>query len=894
MTSPNEEDIKVGLEDEFSVPAERAADAAEHLERELKKLNRTLLNLSKRFDKAAASALKYAGAMETASGATKKFNAEAEKVEPKMAKVDKSTDRTTKTLDKHSKAVKKTESDYKKFTSRLGKVFNVVKAGVPFLMAMGKGLALVGAVSGAAGAAQGLVAFAVAASNVVAFAALMPSALLALVSVFATMKMAVKGVGNAFKAAAAGDTQAFNDALKNLTPSAQKFVKNLLPFIPMMKNIQKVAQESFFAPIIKLGAQAANNILPSISKGVADVGANMGKAAASVLSWFASFDGKVLIQDVFMAGSQAASAFGTMAEPILQGVSDVVHVMADNFKQFTFAIGAGGAKFGMWLSSIAESGKLEAMFQRAVAFAKQLWQTGKDLWTIFSNLGSVLIAGFSGTGILTFIHLAAQFVSSAEGLQVVKQIFDTLSSLGDALMPLFTQLASILISSVIPAIKPIVEALAPAFVGILQALGQGLQMLLPMWPILAQSIQMLLKALEPILPALGALLNFLGTELGLIAQILGAVLAPVLQLIIAPIQILGNLFAQYANALLPKLMPLFNQLTETFMQMVPPIQQVIQMFSDQFAAILPQLMDAIMQVTPVLLNLVIQGVQPFLAILQQLVPFMPQVIQAFMQMLLAIIQIAPALMPVVQAFIAMLPAILPVIPLVVQMGVVLLRLVSIAFIAAAGLAQFAGDAIGALNRVVAFVAGTFQSIGNLLSHPFEAAKSIILGIVGDIKGAIDSIASKAQSALSSLNPLNAFRAFGGPVVTGQTYTVGEIGPELYIPKSGSPFMIGEHGMEDRTFPSQGTIVPSFMLEAMERVSKAAERRVAAMEARAAQQGDQMAMVGAARATRTGEATYQENNYSFSFPGAVFNREMDIEKAVRDAIRKANRDDKERR
>jgi hypothetical protein len=58
------------------------------------------------------------------------------------------------------------------------------------------------------------------------------------------------------------------------------------------------------------------------------------------------------------------------------------------------------------------------------------------------------------------------------------------------------------------------------------------------------------------------------------------------------------------------------------------------------------------------------------------------------------------------------------------------------------------------------------------------------------------------------------RFAGGPVAAGQTYLVGEIGPELFVPNGGGePQMVGMGGMELRDFHASGTIIPTSLVGA---------------------------------------------------------------------------------
>jgi hypothetical protein len=171
--------------------------------------------------------------------------------------------------------------------------------------------------------------------------------------------------------------------------------------------------------------------------------------------------------------------------------------------------------------------------------------------------------------------------------------------------------------------------------------------------------------------------------------------------------------------------------------------------------------------------------------------------------------------------------------------------------------------------------------------PFKAAEGIISGIIGGIASSINGLLNKITGFPGAIaKKLNPFKFAGGPVAAGTTYTVGEIGPELYVPgNGGEPYMIGEHGMEDRMFPSSGTIVPSFMLDTFKRLQQTMER-----------DGENMSRE--LQPAGRGGDTYNEYNYEVNVGvhGTTEKplTEYDIEKAVEKAIKKADKDKRERR
>lgn len=67
---------------------------------------------------------------------------------------------------------------------------------------------------------------------------------------------------------------------------------------------------------------------------------------------------------------------------------------------------------------------------------------------------------------------------------------------------------------------------------------------------------------------------------------------------------------------------------------------------------------------------------------------------------------------------------------------------------------------------------------------------------------------------------------GGLVFAGQQYIVGEGGPEAFVSSGGMFKMIGVHGQEHRTFPTDGMVIPNYALPDDTRITTALAERTA--------------------------------------------------------------------
>ena len=118
---------------------------------------------------------------------------------------------------------------------------------------------------------------------------------------------------------------------------------------------------------------------------------------------------------------------------------------------------------------------------------------------------------------------------------------------------------------------------------------------------------------------------------------------------------------------------------------------------------------------------------------------------------------------------------------------------------------------------------------------------------------------------------------GGPVLGGVQYIVGERGPEMFVPRAGTPFVVGQHGQEQRTFQQPGVIIPNHELAVRTLPNEAAQRDIKPPQ----------------QASGSGQ-------YSLGSSAPVVNigtinakSEFDVVKAVRRGITEAERDRRER-
>lgn len=116
----------------------------------------------------------------------------------------------------------------------------------------------------------------------------------------------------------------------------------------------------------------------------------------------------------------------------------------------------------------------------------------------------------------------------------------------------------------------------------------------------------------------------------------------------------------------------------------------------------------------------------------------------------------------------------------------------------------------------------FRSLRNRIGDIVQGIKDRITGIWDGLTSGLQDRIQQVKDMFKSLFPGLGdllFNFAGGPISAGDRSVVGEIGPEMFVPFSGAPQMLGEHGAEIRTFNQSGVIIPNHLLSAMSMQSR---------------------------------------------------------------------------
>lgn len=589
------------------------------------------------------------------------------------------------------------------------------------------GLAAV-AVGGLAGPLVAVSAQALAAAGSMAAlgAAMAPSAIMAAGMAVGVLKSAFSGMGDAINAESVED---FNKAIEGMPPAAQEAAGALRGLKDQMSELGDNVSQSFWENFTNIGDLSA--VLAPLQASMTALAADMGKATSGLVAFVSQGVGleamTTMLDHAQTAGSNLSYAFAAVAKGLVAVGAAVGPVLGD----MTAKIEQMATAWSERMVAGFQDGSLQQYFADAATKVQEFWgvlqQVGSIVGAVFSAMNAAG-APFLGT-IGQAITATEQWVTSAQGMETLTTFFTNMTNAVGVLLPIIGQLATIIGTTVAPAIGDFVTAIGPGLQSAMDGLGRGLQVIAPFASVFGSALGSVLSAVAPLLPVLAPLIPLLGGMakafqmvqgvLPVVSTLLGGLSWPIIA-IGAAVGMLVAAFAQTPGAMeqlqgaFGRLMEALQPIMDVLMQVV---QQIIAALMPAFQALIPiviQIVDFVAQLLPIIAPILQIIGQLAATIISALVPIIMALLPLISTLIGVLSQIVAALMPIVMA-------ILNVVAAFAQMLGVILTFVGQALAAIVG---FVAGVIGGFLRMVGtvvsaivnFVGQVLTWIGNLVSR----------------------------------------------------------------------------------------------------------------------------------------------------------------------------------
>ncbi|MGI8310665.1 phage tail protein [Saccharopolyspora hattusasensis] len=423
-------------------------------------------------------------------------------------------------------------------------------------------------------------------------AGMLPSILAAAGVAAGTLRLGLSGIGDALAALREGDAAALAKALGTLAPAARAAVTEIAALGGGFSRLRLSVQESLFAGLAERVRDLGARYLPILTTGLSLVADGFNTAARGLADFLASAATQADVGDILLNVARAVQTIAPAAAPLAGVVRDLVAVGASVLPAFAAGAATAATELGRMVAAARESGQLENWISSGLA---ALGQLAGVLGNIARLVSGVVTAGQNvGSGLLGVIDeitgRLAEFVNSTAGQQALGAFFDSAMRLGTALVPVLTQVASIIGTVIAPAIADLGAALvnSDGLQTFLGGLRDGLAAIAPALPVIGQAIGAVATALAPLLgplgQAIGALLTGLAQALITAAPLLQPVIAALGQLLAALVPLIPELtrIAQAWLEVNAVALPFVTFILRVLIAVIPAVVGVLRFLADAF------------------------------------------------------------------------------------------------------------------------------------------------------------------------------------------------------------------------------------------------------------------------------------------------------------------------
>ncbi|MEV6033564.1 hypothetical protein AB0L65_20585 [Nonomuraea sp. NPDC052116] len=668
--------------------------------------------------------------------------------------------------------------------------FGSVAANAAAMSARLTAMALAGSVAaaGLASAAQGGVALAAALAPAVGIVSALPGALALGVAGLSTLKVALSGVAENFAAAMSGDMERWAAVGEKISSVASSVAFELFQMSPAFQGLKEDVQDAFFLPLV----DQMWSLLPAINavtSGMVGVAGVFGQAALTLVSFVRESATIQAITAIFGATQRAIASLLPALRPLLAGFRDLAVVGANFSAGLAPGIAAAATRFGEFLSRAAESGQALGWMQGAVEVFRQLGTVGGSIVGIVRSVfGAMQTGGTNALGVLgQILGKLNEFLASAEGQRILVTIFQSLSQVGNALMPIFVALGGA-VAQIAPHIANIAVALGPGLAAAVSALGPALAALGPGLTVVAemlakafaspelqagllalgQGLSAALAAVAPLLPVVAQLAGIVGQVLGIALTNLSAVLGPVIMALADALQpaLVGVSSALYQLG--PVMAPVyasFGQIAAAVVtQVLPPFLQLIPSLLNGLVPAFVELARAMLPVLPILTDLAIMVIQQVLPALIPILPWLTKIGVGFAQLGVKVAEIVTQLKPLIEKGVAIFQWMYDVL---VGHSIVPDMVDAIGRWIGTTLVGWFRDLPGRIKSAVSNIGSTMGSIAeDVVSGFWNRLQSLAGDLYNKISNFFSNIVESAKNALGIHSPSRVFAWVGSMIPAG--------------------------------------------------------------------------------------------------------------------------------
>ncbi|MDT5016715.1 MAG: hypothetical protein QOD39_2875, partial [Mycobacterium sp.] len=291
---------------------------------------------------------------------------------------------------------------------------------------------------------------------------LIPAAGAGAVAAIAAIKLGTQGFSDAIKET---DPAKFAEDLKSLAPAAQESAKAVHDLSGSWKGMQQSVQQSLFAGLGEQIKQLGHNYLPTMKDGLSGIAAGLNVGAQQTAAYLNRSTQVKTVAGIFGNIKSATDQVGGSMSALVQILLDVVSVGSDFLPGLTGGFTAAAERAADFVNNARETGKLKEWISKGLS-------TIGDLFTVFKQLGQIVITVFKGlgTGGQDFLGKLIKLTAGVRDFLQSVQGQAALHALGQAMSAVSTVVTQVMLTA-LRELAPIIVDLAPGFAKLAQQVG---------------------------------------------------------------------------------------------------------------------------------------------------------------------------------------------------------------------------------------------------------------------------------------------------------------------------------------------------------------------------------------------------------------------------------------
>lgn len=277
-----------------------------------------------------------------------------------------------------------------------------------------------------------IIGLAAALADLAGIVTLLPAAIGGAVASIIVLTVAFNGFGDAISAVLEGDPEKIAEAMERLAPAAQVVVREFQRILPILREVGKEIQQSFFVQLNTILERFGTATLPRVRDELRHLSGALGNALAGLADLLTESQNIGILERLFESTSRIVDELGNAFHDLGQAFLNAIDAGLPSLETLVDRLGGAIEAFAGFINASIIDGSFQAFLDDAVATLDELLSLGGAV----GELLGVLFSGTDDAGrsfIATLTDLTkrlTEFFKSAEGQDALEDFGEIMDAVG--------------------------------------------------------------------------------------------------------------------------------------------------------------------------------------------------------------------------------------------------------------------------------------------------------------------------------------------------------------------------------------------------------------------------------------------------------------------------------